>query len=662
MAARPKFALDFPTHSLPPLGVPELQEQRGHEPSDGGDRAAGAFEWSDVLESLGEFQGPPSGFWPAFLPACGALFGASSGTLVMRGGSGSWQPVAQVPGPGGVLRDLGGGRGGDRSAALLPELATRADGGPVVVEPVRGGSGSGGVLVAMEVTPGASETVFVALLHLPRRSRAVAAADPNDGPGLAVRARLAREVASAYALRRRLGRVEHDIGAFGSVLDLLRVLDARPRFLEAAMTLCNEVASRFGCERVSLGWLEHGEVRLQAISHSEKFEKKAGAVRAVEGIMEEALDQDAEIAVPPVGDADDAVTRLHEEFSRSQSVEHLASLPLRSGGEPVGVLTLERSSTPFDEPSLLSLRLVCDQVVSRMVDRKRRDGWFGARWWTAVRAGAARLTGPEHTGWKLLGLAGAVGLAVLVFGRGTYRVEAPFILEADKLAQLPAAFDGYLQEVHFRVGDTVRAGVPLVQLDTRELLVQETEVLAEIRRHRSEVQRAETAGDLAEMRIAAALADEAEAKLESVRDKLARGLVAAPFDGVVIEGDLRERVGSPISQGEVLLTIARLDAMHLEGRVAEGDVHLLEAGAAGEVAFASQPKRKFPVKVERIEPLALPEEGGNVFIVRATFPGGAEPWWRPGMSGLCKIEAGRRSLLWMVTRRTVDFLRMRFWW
>jgi len=36
-------------------------------------------------------------------------------------------------------------------------------------------------------------------------------------------------------------------------------------------------------------------------------------------------------------------------------------------------------------------------------------------------------------------------------------------------------------------------------------------------------------------------------------------------------------------------------------------------------------------------------------------------WWRPGMAGVAKIHVGHRSFLWILTHRTVDFLRMFFW-
>ena len=80
-----------------------------------------------------------------------------------------------------------------------------------------------------------------------------------------------------------------------------------------------------------------------------------------------------------------------------------------------------------------------DQVVTRLGDLKKHDRWFGARMWGSVRENAAKLMGVENTGWKLIGLAAAVALAVLIFGGSVYRVEAPFILKSDSLAQVPVA-------------------------------------------------------------------------------------------------------------------------------------------------------------------------------------------------------------------------------
>jgi hypothetical protein len=49
-------------------------------------------------------------------------------------------------------------------------------------------------------------------------------------------------------------------------------------------------------------------------------------------------------------------------------------------------------------------------------------------------------------------------------------------------------------------------------------------------------------------------------------------------------------------------------------------------------------------------------------MVRARLLESPEPWWRPGMTGLARIDAGRQNILWLMTRRAVDALRLKLWW
>ncbi len=606
---------------------------------------SGEFETFSQLRS---FAGEPVEFWPKYLRALISLGKAEGGGILIRGGGEDWKPIVVQPHGTKVLGGL------ERPDSGFDEDAKACIQNGVVVSLLEQGEGRGVHRVVVNLTPEGSNTQALALLSLP---------ELGSGPLAEVleRLNLAREIAANYSLQRRLSRAEESVGSFASVLDLLQVLDSRQRYLEAAMTLCNETAARFRCERVSLGLLVNNEVRLQAISHTEKIEKKMGAVLALEGVMEEALDQDEEVVIPSQPGSD-TVIRCHEQFVEGEGSENIASIPMRGQGEPVGVVTLERSGDEFEEAELQTLRVLCDQVVTRLGELRRRDRWMGARAWGWTREKAAGLVGVENTGWKLVGVVVAVVLCVLIFGGGSYRVEAPFILKSDTLAQVPASFDGYIERVHFHVGDQVSAGESLLHLDERELLLQEASARAELRRHLSDAQRAQAEGELAKMRSAQAMADQSEARIEMIQYRLEQAALSSPFDGVVVEGDLRERIGAPVKQGEVLIKIAQLDRMFVEGKVHERNIHHLTEGASGEIAFASRPDERFPVKLTRIEPLATPDEEGNMFVVRCQLEGEIPDWWRPGMSGLCKMESERRSYLWMLTHRTVDYLRMKLWW
>jgi multidrug resistance efflux pump len=253
-------------------------------------------------------------------------------------------------------------------------------------------------------------------------------------------------------------------------------------------------------------------------------------------------------------------------------------------------------------------------------------------------------------------------LATLFFLRVPYRVEGTFVLRSDETAYLSAPFDGFIDQVSVRPGDSVVPGVTLVKLKTAEMELEEGAALAELKRCQREAEKARASMALAEMRICEAMADEAKARLEMARYQIGQASVQAAFPGVVIEGDLRERIGSPVKAADALLKVARTDKLYVEAEINERDVQEILGHATGEIAFVSRPKDKFPIRVTTVEPAAVPKEDANVFLVRCEVEEAALPWWRPGMSGVCKFNAGRRTLLWILTHRTVDFLRLKLWW
>jgi biotin carboxyl carrier protein len=473
--------------------------------------------------------------------------------------------------------------------------------------------------------------------------------------------RLVRNTPGLYRLHRSMHQSQLKLSHFASVMDLMALLNAQSRFMAVAMTLCNELAARHKCDRVSLGWLEHEYVRLQAISHTERFEKKMDAVKTLEQTMEESLDQDELIVWPPP-EADTRISTDHARYADGQTVKFLCSVPLRLAGQAVGIITCERNSEAFPEEEQRLLTLCAEMAVRRLSELKRSDRWWGARAALEVREQLAKAVGVEHTWAKVVAVLVAVGLAVLFFGKMNYRVEAPFILRTDDLAILSAPFEGYIDEVPAQIGDPVQPDDVLLKLDTRDLLLQEAAAAADLDRYTREADKARATSALAEMRIAQAQAEQSRVRLELIRYRLSQASLKARFAGVVVEGDLKKRIGAPVKQGDALFKVARTDRMYVECNVKENDIHEVRGEAAGEFAFASQPKLRFPMQLERIEPVAQVKDKDNIFVVRCQFKGAPENWWRPGMSGVAKINVGQRTFFWIIAHRTIDFLRMYFWW
>jgi hypothetical protein len=609
------------------------------------------------LEKLGQlrrFAGPAAVFWQNYLDALVALTDAGYGLLVRRrtADEPGWRRIAASPmGPTHPPEAR-------RFMTHVEALATAAVIDGVALRDTHTADEEGLVDqgIAVRIDTDRSDDSWVAVLYLPRCTRQTA----DDA---LKRLRVAACIPAYYQDARTGAKPEPGPGAKdpSTVLDLLVLLDSHKKFVAMSMAFCNELATRHQCQRVALGWEERGYVRVKAISHTEKFVEKMEAVQVLEAAMEEALDQDEEVYWPPL-DGETLITRDHGKYAVKQGVKHLCSVPLRIDGVPVAVVSLEREAAPFEDTELRMLRICADVAAPRLADLKKRDRWFGARWTSALREKAAKVLGPEHTWLKVGSILGAVALFFLFIPKFSYRVEAPFILRTDDVSYLSAPFDGFLSNVDVKIGSTVPAGGRLLSLDTRDLLLEEAASLADCDRYAREEEKARAERQLAEMRIAEAQLRQAQAKLQLIRHRLAKADLIAPFDAIVIEGDLQKRLGSPVRQGDLLFKVARLDRIYVEARVDERDIQELKSGAAGEIAFASQPKLKHPIRVVLVEPVAKTAEKGNVFVIRAEVTAPVEDWWRPGMSGVGKIEAGERTLFWIIFHRTIDFLRMFFWW
>jgi multidrug resistance efflux pump len=471
----------------------------------------------------------------------------------------------------------------------------------------------------------------------------------------------ATDVALNYLRNRQLQQSLADVENCVQTLDTLAIINGQTRFYAMAMALCNEVRDRFRCSRVSLGAYKEPYVRVKAISNMDRFEKKMDVVQRLEAAMEEAVDQDEDILYPP-DDQNTAITRDHQAYAAAEGAPFILTLPVRLSGKIVGVLCFERDERTFDEQEIRAFRVLADQTARRITDLQARDRWFGARMASSLREFFGGFLGYERTWRKLFAILGLVTVAVLVFVRVNYRVEAPMILRSSELTHISAPFPGFIEAANVRVGDLVSEGDVLIRLDTSELLVQRANHLAEMQRFRSQAENAEAERRLSDMRVALAQLRQSEAALQLTDFRLERALMRAPFDGVVVEGDLTERIGAPVEKGDTLIRLTRLSDLYVEMRVDERDINDIQKTTDGEFAFTSKPDEKFAFMLERIEPVAIAEAEGSVFHVRGTLASDIQEWWRPGMSGVAKLNTEPRSLLWIFTHRLIDFLRLQLWW
>lgn len=601
---------------------------------------------SEELAALRQFFGAPKEFWPRFLAAAAKLASADIAVLLLGN-------------PGKVPRwtKIGDWDSGSGLSKARTQFTSQ-------LEPIAEKCLTGNFVEANDAAAGVF-TIAVRLKLLNLADEVIFAAQLKNSSEIAVRETLMRlsliaDVPAAFQQNLAAQKARHDVEKFAGVLDLNVPINDATKFLPAALAFCNGIATRFRCDRANLGWLEGGYVKLRAMSRTEQFDRQMAAAQLLEAAMEECVDQDEEILYPSP-DGVTTVARDHEKFAADQKSGNICSVPLRLDGKVVAVLTCERNETPFNSAELQQLRLACDQNVRRLSELKHYDRWFGARWTANTREYLAGWLGPEHTWSKVTAIFVVIVLAALFLVRVTYRVEGNFILKSDEAEYLTAPFDGYIDQVFVRAGDLVTNGEPLLTLNRSELLLQQSSALADVARYEREAEKMRAQSDIADMRIDNALAKQAQAQLDLVRYRLTNAVIKSSFNGVVVQGDLRERIGSPVKQGDALFQVARIDTLYAQAEIPESDVKEIIGRTNGEIAFVTQPKLKFPVTIQTIEPAAVTKKDGNVFLVRLKPTNGAENWWRPGMTGLCKLSTEKRTLFWILTHRTVDFLRMKLW-
>ncbi|HTS52727.1 MAG TPA: HlyD family efflux transporter periplasmic adaptor subunit [Burkholderiales bacterium] len=445
------------------------------------------------------------------------------------------------------------------------------------------------------------------------------------------------------------------------ILQLLATVEAHERFTEAATAFATELAVTFGCERVSVGLSGRRHVRVEALSHSTEFHANQGLLRDIGAAMEEAIWQGATLVYPLPDGAQPRVDRAHADLAQRHGSAWIGTIPLVKAGRACGAITLERSSAGGIGRAELTL---CENIaallgplleVKHAVDRPWPAKLFGA-----LGEALAPFFGAGHLALKAgVGIALAVLLAAALIPTD-YRVSAPARLEGEVQRVLVAPAEGYLKQAHVRPGDRVKAGQLVAELADEDLKLEERKAQSEVSQLENSYGSALVKQDRTEVAILGAKLDEARSQLALIQARLQRTQVQAPFDGLVITGDLTQSLGAPVKKGEALMTVAPEHDFRVILEVDERDIADVNIGKAGSLALSALPGDTFPLEVNRITPVATTAQGRNYFEVEAKLKGNAGEL-RPGLLGVGKVEAGSRSLLWIWTHRVSDWLRLTLW-
>jgi RND family efflux transporter MFP subunit len=445
-----------------------------------------------------------------------------------------------------------------------------------------------------------------------------------------------------------------------TALDLAAGILQEKRFRAAATAFATILATRFGCDRVSIGFLKGKHVKVHALSHSAQFKKQMNLIRAIGAAMDESVDQSAALVYPnPEGNE---VLRAHAELVQQRGDGAVCTIPfLDSDEKGYGALTLERSADrPFGPREVELFESVAALAAPILNEKRENDQLLIRKIGTSLKAQIQKLTGPRHMAFKLI--TGAVLLTVVLLAvvRMEYRVSAKTTIEGQVQRAVVAPFDGYIVEASIRAGDVVKKGQVMCSMDERDLHLELVKWESQRAQYERQHREAMATRNRASMRIVGEQVNQAAAQVALLNEQISRAKITAPFEGVVVTGDLSQLLGSPVERGKLLFEVAPLENYRVRIQVNEQDIAWIKVGQKGHMMLNSLPELKFPVTVAKITPVSTAIEGSSYFLVEATVQEVSERL-RPGMEGVSKIEIGKRSLFWILLHDLIDWIRLRLW-
>jgi Barrel-sandwich domain of CusB or HlyD membrane-fusion/GAF domain len=547
---------------------------RGSEPAAAGALAGHAKEpvavldqvlWRELLTA-----GTAEGFGAAWLGlACRVIAGASGGILLLSRRSDA-APELVAAWPAGNLADAG----------LLATAQLAMKEGRGVVQSPSPGASPQKLRTAYPIQMDGRVVGVVALDVEQAASR-----EPRD-----IMRHLQWSVAWVREfLRREQGAADRSMAERTTLaLDLIAAAMEEETSRSACRVAATELALRLDCERVSFGFLAHGHSEVAGISHSAQFGKRMNLVQQLAEAMDEAIDQHAVVLFPPQDEDEGALVRAHEALSKGHGAAYVLTVPMFAKDRFVGAATFERAAgKPFDQSTIDIAEAVASILGPALFDKRLNDRLLVVKCYDALVTQVRLLVGLGHVGRKLAAIAAIGVIAFCYFATGGYRISATGEVEGEVRRSIVAPFDGFIGEAPARAGDIVRRGDLLAALDNRDLSLERLRWVTERQQHLYEYDQALSKQERADALRFQSLLGQAEAQIRLVDEQLARARMVAPFDGLVLSGDLTQSIGAAARRGDVMFEIAPLENYRVELRVNESQIADVLVGQHGELVVAA---------------------------------------------------------------------------
>lgn len=460
--------------------------------------------------------------------------------------------------------------------------------------------------------------------------------------------------------RNLLSTVSQDNQRQNIVIDSIAHVLGERDFEHAALRFVNLMGQYSQAERVVLGFVKNTELEIHSESDSSGHSKKHELVKLTTQAMQEATDQQESILWPE-RDELNQVSHAHSKLSGAKAQRALMTIPLVDKETCYGAVLFDRpADQPFSKEEQLTAEALSNFVGVVLEEKRQSCLPLYAYVSRSFKNQLSLLLGPGHLGRKIT-LFSLVFISLFFsFMPGSYKISADAVIEGAELRSIVAPYDGYLQNATLRAGDTVKKDTVLAELDTRESRLQLMSWVSQEATSRRKYEDALAKSERARVQISHAQRKRAQAEIELLEYQISQAVMQAPFDALIVTGDLSQRIGALVRQGDVLFELSPSNDFRLAMYVDEFRINDIRQAQTGQLVLAALPDKKFPFTVTRINPMAEALEGSTVYRIEAAFEN-SEALLRVGLEGVAQVYVDERLLISIWTRSMIDWMKLQLW-
>jgi multidrug resistance efflux pump len=472
---------------------------------------------------------------------------------------------------------------------------------------------------------------------------------------------------AAVALRNaQLHTVEKRARDLALLLEISREITATLDLDRVLHSVVNLASRAFTFDRGAVGLFDKGRCEIRAVAGEEKVDPKDDKLKDLIARAEWAAGHGEPLYLSdrsdPASDAERMFVSVFGADLQADDVQSGLYLPLKDEAGVLGVLLFEASQTEFITPVQREVAAILANQTA--VALRNAQLYHQVPMVDALGAFAAKKRELLAVPRRKVQIYGVVALAIVT---AAFLIRWPFRVAGSEPVFRPMALSpvrtwvpGIVERVFVTEGATVSQGTPLATLRSPALSSDRAATAAAVATAERQAGLAASQGDASNERIHRIRAEALRQELSLLDEQVAFTTVRAPTSGVVLTPHLRERLGASVEEGDLLLTLGRIDTLELEFGVDQREVSRVAPGQEVRIRVDALPQHTFSGIVTSVGQLPVDSSARVRYPVRARVanPDGV---LRSDMEAYARVLTAPMSAAGRTIRAPQRWARL-IWW